>query len=114
MMNSLRTARRSARAVAVGAVAALGLAASATGTAVAAQPAQDTLQTPTYTCAQSIQTFGLVTAFDCTATDAPQLGTITSPFDIVTPSGTLTCDSGIAVVPVVVVGFGCANAAPVG
>ena len=106
-MSSLRTARCYARAVAVGAVAALGLAASATGTAVAAQPAQDTLQTPTYDCAQSIQTFGLVTGFDCIATDAPELGTITDPFDIVTPSGSVTCDAGVAVVPLVIVGFGC-------
>ena len=107
-MKRMRTAQRSARCLAVGAVAALALTASAAGTAVAAQPAQRTLQVPTYDCDDAIETFGLVSAFDCDASPgAPTLGTINGPFVINTPSDSWTCDNGLAVVPVVVLGFGC-------
>jgi curli biogenesis system outer membrane secretion channel CsgG len=108
-MNRLRTARRSARGVAVGAVAALALTASAAGTAVAAQPAQAPQQvTHIYECDEAIETFGLVSAFDCDQSPgAPRLGTIDGPFYINTPNGSWTCANGLAAVPVAVVGFGC-------
>jgi hypothetical protein len=107
-MNRQRTARRSAWALTVGAVAALALTASAAATAVAAQPAQGAQQVPTYDCDDGFETFGLVTAFDCDAsTGAPQLGTISGPFVINTPTDSWTCDNGLAVVPVAVLGFGC-------
>lgn len=104
-MKRMRTVRRSARCLAVGAVAALALTATAAGTAVAAQPAQ---QVPTYDCEETATTAGLVSAFDCDASaGAPTLGTINGPFIINTLSDSWTCDDGLAVVPVLVVGFGC-------
>ncbi|MGP3967551.1 hypothetical protein [Streptomyces sp. 6N223] len=107
-MNKLRTARRSARCLAAGAVAALALTASAAGTAVAAQPAQEAQQTPTYDCDDAFETFGLVSAFDCDSSPgAPRLGTIDGPFVINTPTDSWTCGTGLAVVPVVVLAFGC-------
>ncbi|AKH84244.1 hypothetical protein AA958_20910 [Streptomyces sp. CNQ-509] len=105
-MNRMRMDRRSARAMAVGAVAALGLAASATGTAVAAQPTQQ--QVPTYTCGGGVTVGPLVTGFDCTASPgAPKIGLVDGPFVVTIPAGSYTCDSGVAAVPVTVVGFGC-------
>ncbi|WBB61971.1 hypothetical protein O7599_05355 [Streptomyces sp. WMMC500] len=107
-MKSMRTVRRSARCLAVGAVAALALTATAAGTAVAAQPAERAQQVPTYDCQEAVTAAGLVSAFDCDASaGAPTLGTINGPFTINTPSHSWTCDNGLAVVPVTVVGFGC-------
>ncbi|TDC24911.1 hypothetical protein E1265_08460 [Streptomyces sp. 8K308] len=83
----------------------MALTASAAGTAFAAQPAQ---QVPTYDCDEGNEAFGLVSAFDCDAsTGAPTLGTINGPFVINTPSDSWTCDSGLAAVPLVVLGFDC-------
>jgi hypothetical protein len=107
-MNRLRTARRSARGLAVGAVAALALTASGAATAAAAQPDQGAQQVPTYACDDAVEIFGLVAAFDCSASpEAPRLGTIEGPFIISTPDNSWTCDNGLAVVPVVVLGFSC-------
>jgi hypothetical protein len=104
----MRTVRLSARCLAVGAVAALALTATAAGTAVAAQPAETAQQVPTYDCWEAVATRGLVSAFDCDASaGAPTLGTINGPFVINTPSDSWTCDDGLAAVPVSVVGFGC-------
>lgn len=105
-MNRMRSARRSARAVAVGAVATLALAASATGTALAVQPTQQ--QVPTYDCDGGIKTLSLVAGFDCISSPgAPRVGVIDGPFIVNTPQGSFTCDSGLAAVPVTVLGFGC-------
>lgn len=104
-MKKMRTTRRSTRCLAVGAVAALALTASAAGTAFAAQPAQEV---PTYDCDEGIEVTGLVSAFDCDASaGAPTLGTINGPFVINTPSDSWTCASGLAVVPLTVLGFDC-------
>ncbi|AUH41184.1 hypothetical protein [Streptomyces sp. CMB-StM0423] len=105
-MNRMRMGRRSARAMAVGAVAALGLAATATGTAAAAQPTQQ--QVPTYTCGGGLTAGYLVTGFDCTASaGAPRIGLVDGPFVITIPAGSFTCKSGVAAVPVTVIGLGC-------
>lgn len=70
--------------MAVGAVAALGLAASATGTAVAAQPTQQAV--PTYTCGGGVTAGQLVTGFDCTASaGAPKIGLLNGPFVVTIP-----------------------------
>jgi hypothetical protein len=107
-MNRMRTARSSARGLAVGAVAALALAASAAGTAVAAQPAQSVQQVPTYTCDDAIEVFGLVSGLDCTASNgATRLGLVDGPFVISTPTDSFTCDTGLAALPAVVLGFDC-------
>ncbi|WBB61966.1 hypothetical protein O7599_05325 [Streptomyces sp. WMMC500] len=110
-MNRMRSTRRSARVMAVGAVAALALTASATGTALAVQPTQQ--QVPTYDCDEGVKTFSLVTGFDCTASPgAPRIGVINGPFIVNTPNRSFTCDTGLAAVPVAVLGFGCEGTPP--
>jgi hypothetical protein len=95
--------------VAVGAVATLALAASATGTALAVQPTQQ--QVPTYDCEGGVKTLGLVTGFDCTSSPgAPRVGVIDGPLIINTPQGSFICDTGLGAVPVTVLGFGCERA----
>lgn len=107
-MKRMRTVWRSARCLAVGTVSALALTATAAGAAAATQSAQTAPQVPTYDCKESAATAGLVSGFDCDASaGAPTLGTINGPFVINTPSDSWTCDDGLAVVPVLVVGFGC-------
>lgn len=110
-MNRMRSARRSARAMAVGAVATLALAASGTGTALAVQPTQQPI--PTYDCDEGVKTLSLVSGFNCIASPgAPRVGAIDGPFIVNTPHRSFTCDTGLAFVPVTVLGFGCESAPP--